>query len=259
MMTYKWRYIDDGPGEASFNMAVDEAIAQHVLAGTVPPTLRFYGWKGHCISLGRFQKRSDIDIEYCKRMMINIVRRPTGGRAILHGEELTYSFCSGISGSDHFRDLSGSYTALSMVFDGAFKRLDIETRVRDKREKGKVLSKASNCFDAVSVGEITLSGQKIIGSAQKRFRNGFLQQGCIPLSIDKDISSSVFGRHGTMPGLLSLTESLDIERLKNAIFHEISSFFSVELKNSELTESEVDLARELQEKKYSSTHWTDQR
>ena len=87
-----WRLINSGTGSASYNMALDEAIAISVRKGGSPPTLRLYSWDMPSVTLGCFQKIRDIDIEYCRDASIPVVRRPTGGRAILHNKELTYSF-----------------------------------------------------------------------------------------------------------------------------------------------------------------------
>jgi len=91
-MNDSWRFIDSGNCEASFNMAIDEAIAISVRKGDVPPTLRLYGWDVPSVSIGCFQKIRDINVEYCGEKNIPIVRRPTGGRAILHYQDITYSF-----------------------------------------------------------------------------------------------------------------------------------------------------------------------
>jgi lipoate-protein ligase A len=91
-MTDRWRFIDTGLCTASYNMALDEAIATAVKRGNSPPTLRLYGWDRPSVSVGYFQNVCDIDSDYCIKKGIPIVRRPTGGRAILHDGEITYSF-----------------------------------------------------------------------------------------------------------------------------------------------------------------------
>lgn len=88
-----WRFIDSGPGTGAENMAVDEAMLEGHAAGEVPATLRVYTWRPAAVSLGRFQREeSGVDGEACRRLGIDVVRRPTGGRAILHTEEeVTFS------------------------------------------------------------------------------------------------------------------------------------------------------------------------
>jgi lipoate-protein ligase A len=99
MIVSEWRLIDSGPGDAFYNMALDEAIATGVRKGAAAPTLRLYGWDRPSLTLGCFQKTADINIEYCRSHDIPVVRRPTGGRAILHGDELTYSLSAKLTGS----------------------------------------------------------------------------------------------------------------------------------------------------------------
>ena len=84
----KFRLIDTGYNDAFYNMAVDQAL----LKLSKVPTLRFYTWKPAAVSLGYFQNISDINLEYCKRNNISVVRRITGGKAVFHDKELTYSF-----------------------------------------------------------------------------------------------------------------------------------------------------------------------
>src|SRR2546430_8778970 len=86
-----WRLLLDPPAEGAWNMAVDEVLLEGVAAGSSPPTLRFYTWTPACLSLGYFQPFSVVNVEGCRGLGIDIVRRPTGGRAILHDRELTYS------------------------------------------------------------------------------------------------------------------------------------------------------------------------
>ncbi|MCB0235394.1 MAG: hypothetical protein KDG58_14505, partial [Anaerolineae bacterium] len=91
MTTPLWRLLVTPPAGGAWNMAVDEAIAVHAGRGDVPPTLRFYQWQPACVSLGRHQPLADIDMARCAALGYDLVRRPTGGRAILHTDELTYS------------------------------------------------------------------------------------------------------------------------------------------------------------------------
>ncbi len=175
-----WRLIDSGPQDAFYNMALDEAIASAVRENVSPSTLRFYGWTLPSISIGCFQKTDNLDLGYAFLAGIPVVRRPTGGRGILHGDELTYSFSSPNEGA-FAGGLFESYQALSAAFSLVFSRLGllIETQKR-KHAPGR----SPLCFQSASFGEITVGGKKIIGSAQRRRRNGFLQQGSIPLNID---------------------------------------------------------------------------
>lgn len=129
----KWRLIDTGPEDAGFNMALDIAIAESVSRGEVPPTLRFYAWQRPSVSLGYFQVLKEISLEDCYSLEIPVVRRPTGGRAILHGKELTYSFTSLYN--DTFRiGLYETYRAISLCFVDALTRFGLPARMEERKK-----------------------------------------------------------------------------------------------------------------------------
>src|SRR3989454_11069569 len=118
-----WRLLHDPPGEGAWNMAVDEVLLDGVAAGSGPPTLRFYTWTPACLSLGYFQPFSVVNVEGCRGLGVDVVRRPTGGRAILHDRELTYSVALPLS----LLGLDGgglpSYHRLSLALERGLKRL----------------------------------------------------------------------------------------------------------------------------------------
>ena len=108
----EWRLIDSGLCDAAFNMALDEAIAVHVRQGRALPTLRFYQWERPSITLGFFQKAQEINVSFCREMEIPLVRRRTGGRAVLHGQDLTYSLACRLD-TVHFNDkISSNYARI---------------------------------------------------------------------------------------------------------------------------------------------------
>ena len=174
-------------------MALDEALSVSVRRGDSPVVLRLYTWEAAAVSLGVFQKVGDIDLDYCVRNNIPVVRRPTGGRAILHGDELTYSFSARNEGifSEGLRE---SYRRLGAAFSRCFELAGLECSMKNELERGKKLVRSPLCFASSSLGEISSRGMKIIGSAQKRWRNGFLQQGSIPFTIDHQRLRGVFGK-----------------------------------------------------------------
>jgi lipoate-protein ligase A len=124
-MTETWRFLDTGPCAAAYNMALDESIATAVRQGNAPPTLRLYGWHEPSVSIGYFQKITDVDAAYCDMRNIPLVRRPTGGRAILHGDEITYSFSSKTTSALFSTGLLDSYKKISTAFVLALKRIGI--------------------------------------------------------------------------------------------------------------------------------------
>lgn len=222
MTSTKWRVVLSGHLNGAHNMAIDEAILRSVAEGG-PPTLRFYGWEPPAISLGYFQKvDEELDLEACRSLGVDVVRRPTGGRAVLHDVEVTYSLVvpenyelipKGITES--YREISqGMVLGLSKL--GLHAQMVSLGRKRSSAGTGQGRSNTANrsvsesernpgskkynitvelpdqrstsvvCFDAPSWYEVAVDGKKIIGSAQMRRSGVLLQHGSIPLELDAD-------------------------------------------------------------------------
>lgn len=239
-------------------MALDEALAVSVRNGDAPPTLRLYGWKAPSVSLGSFQKITDIDYEYCEGNNIPVVRRPTGGRGILHGDELTYSFSARNEG--HFsNNLLETYLKLSGAFYNAFKNIGLSITIKMEREAGRNLTRSPLCFKSTSYGEFNFDGKKIIGSAQKRWPDGFLQQGSIPYLIDYEKAGMIFkaDKYSTegMAGLKELPSDFDHEMFKKQIKSAFEEVFNITLGVSDPSPKEEELARFLCSEKHLNLDW----
>lgn len=182
-----WRLIIDDAMDASINMARDEAIALYYPDIGIP-TLRFYKWSSPTVSIGHFQDKEDIHIGYCNANRIDIVRRPTGGRAILHHDEITYSI-SGSIGICGGRSILNRYRVIGMAIVNGLNSLNIKRlslRAKDKegnKYRQQYISKSA-CLMSSMPYEVVCGSQKIIGSAQKVLKDRFLQHGSIPLSLD---------------------------------------------------------------------------
>jgi lipoate-protein ligase A len=250
--------MDTGPGGACFNMALDEAIARLTIGGGSPPTLRVYGWSLPSVTLGRFQRASDVDTALCSSEDIPVVRRPTGGRAILHGEELTYSFSAPTSGGIFAGDLFRSYSILGSAFLGAFRSLGLDAEASG-RKKSSGVDRNPLCFSSTSFGEISLGGRKIIGSAQRRWPGGMLQQGTVPLDVPREMTSRIFLRAGDeVEGLMGLREAdrtISYDSLKEALAMGFRDSLGVILEDAIPSREEMRLAARLEEEKYRSRKW----
>jgi lipoate-protein ligase A len=242
-------------------MAFDEAIATEVRKGSAPPTLRLYGWDRASVTLGCFQKTSDIDIEYCKSHGIPIVRRPTGGRAILHGDELTYSFSAKTDRGPFSHGLLDSYKRISMAFLIAFRKIGVRAEPKNERERGRVLSRSPLCFQSSSYGEILIENKKLVGSAQKRWDNGLLQQGAIPYLSQEEKLEGIFGAEKTaslrdcMQALKDCLPLLDEDAFRRAVTSSFEEAFGIRLLLSAPSQEESLLASELLHRKYLQDHW----
>lgn len=260
-MIRQWRLIDSGPGSASYNMALDEAIALSVRRQNAPPTLRLYGWDRPSLSLGCFQKSADLDLAYCRKRNIPLVRRPTGGRAILHGDELTYSFSVRTDGKPFTKGLRESYGSISAAFRLAFRRIGVNAHSKDQREKGRILVRSPLCFQSSSYGEILVDDRKIVGSAQRRWKDGLLQQGTIPYSCDRTIMERIFDTAASVQdqdaaiALRSIILDFDEMKLKNAVIAAFEEVFGISLPASHPSPEESHLAQEFEEQKYLQESW----
>ncbi len=256
----RWRLIDSGHCGAYYNMALDEALARGVMEGSAP-VLRFYGWDVPSVSLGCFQRAEDVDRDYAAASGIPVVRRITGGRGILHGpEELTYSFsASGRWGEAFSAGLRECYAMIGAAFVDALAALGLDpVSSADRRPGG---GRSPLCFHSASVGEIKISGRKVIGSAQKRWQGGyFMQQGSIPLRIDYPALKRVFGLDGgvdaagSMVGLQEVSPSLTLEALKDSVARAFERVFGVEFVKEAPAAEEQAAAAGLAAK-YASPEW----
>jgi lipoate-protein ligase A len=257
-----WRFLDTGPCPAAHNMALDEAIAIAVKQGSAPPTLRLYGWHEPSVSVGYFQKIMDVDVGYCAKKNIPLVRRLTGGRAILHGDEITYSFSSKATSGLFSKGLLDSYRKISTAFHLALSKMGITPGLQLVRtSRGLQFSKSPSCFQSASYGEVTINGRKVIGSAQKRWTDALLQQGSIPLVTDGDDAAKIFrldtaqemkdsfiGLRDVLPGFMS-------EDFRKAVRISFEETFDVKFAVSSLSPEEISVARKLEAEKYSSHEW----
>src|SRR2546422_2374683 len=174
-----WRLLLDPPAEGAWNMAVDEVLLDGVAAGSAPPTLRFYTWTPACLSLGYFQAFGVVNVEGCRGLGIDIVRRPTGGRAILHDRELTYSVALPAPLLGHDAGILPSYRRLSLALQAGLRRLGINVGLAPESETPTRAVHGPACFDRPSAHEILLQGRKLVGSAQVRRAGALLQHGSI--------------------------------------------------------------------------------
>ncbi len=180
----RWRVIPFGYFDSFENMATDEAILRAYRHEGMPPTLRLYGWKKPAVSLGYFQDIDDeIHYEYCLENGIDIVRRPTGGRAVLHGDDLTYSLVAEENNRHFSSDIIKTYSTISKCIIRGLERSGVHAEMV---EEGRALngSAGSFCFASSYKNELLADGKKICGSAQVRAKGMFLQHGSILMDFD---------------------------------------------------------------------------
>jgi lipoate-protein ligase A len=176
-----WRFLNSGPADGATNMAVDEAVLDGVREGSSPPTLRVYAWDPPTVSIGHSQKASiELDLEACRRKGFGVVRRPTGGRAVLHAGELTYSVIGPSGVPPLGGSIAESYRAIAGGLLLGLKALGIRAELAPvstaSRTRGEV---APPCFVSAGRFEVVVAGRKLIGSAQRRVGAAVLQHGSL--------------------------------------------------------------------------------
>ncbi|MGD6898869.1 lipoate--protein ligase family protein [Bacillus infantis] len=197
MLKETWRFIDSGFGSPSFNMALDEALLEWNSEGKIPPVIRFYGWDPATLSIGYFQKaEKEIDMDAVKKHGLGFVRRPTGGRGVLHEHELTYSVIVSEDHPEMPKTVTEAYRVISEGILKGFHNLGMDAyfavpKTAEERESLKN-PRSSVCFDAPSWYELVVEGRKVAGSAQTRQKGVILQHGSILLDLDEDKLFSLF-------------------------------------------------------------------
>ncbi|RKQ88757.1 lipoate--protein ligase family protein [Brockia lithotrophica] len=269
-----WRLVETWDGDPHWNMAVDEAILQTHVAGLTPPTLRFYTWKPYALSLGYAQKVSTAaDVEALARHGVVLVRRPTGGRAVFHADELTYSVVLSVGHRLAPESVLASYRLLSAGLLAGYRILGIPAELapetnRDARTKDS--GSSPDCFDTPSPYELVVEGKKIAGSAQMRSEGGVLQHGSLPITSDVDLLFALFPfadegerlkakeyhrrRATTMAEVLGYRP--DFEEVVRAFRQGFEEALGIRLEPDELHPAEEVLADKLAEEKYRQEGWT---
>jgi lipoyl(octanoyl) transferase len=263
----QWRLIYDYPTSGAQNMAMDEAILSIGI-----PTLRFYEWSPGCLSLGYGQKIADVDFERTAAAGWDIVRRPTGGRAILHIDELTYSLA--LPGDDPIAagDIIESYRQISEALMAGLHHLGARPAADRLTKRDAAHSPA--CFEMPSHYEMTFNGRKLIGSAQMRRKEGVLQHGSLPLYGDigricdaltypyeasrAQARAQVQTRAATLQDALN-SEIVAWEVAAEAMVKGFREIFNVDFARAELSDAERYLAAQLVREKYANPDWTTRR
>lgn len=191
MSSDKWRLIDDGLCGGEVNMATDRAILQ-ACEESSQPTLRLYGWKSPTLTVGYSQNAGrDVDQARCRDLGIPLVRRPTGGRAILHHMELTYSVVAPVHHPRFPPNLRGTYCVIAEALLFCLKNMGLNSVAISKGVPPGLGSRSPSCFSSLNHSEISVDGRKLIGSAQHRTQRAFLQHGSVVIDCDRRLLNSL--------------------------------------------------------------------
>jgi len=269
MPTTPYRFISTGPLDAALNMALDEAILTHYLQEQVPPTLRVFRWTQTTITLGRFQNvEREIEQERCQQQGVVLVRRPTGGRAVYHRDEFTYSLVIG-KRENVPSGVVAAYAYLAQGLQAALQHLGIASELSEEHVSK---NPSAACFASSTQADLTASGYKIIGSAQVWKDDGLLQQGSLPL----DDHAAEFFSFLRFPNETARAEALALYQTKTTPLHafipdvtrgQVAEAFATgfgaalhtEFVQAALSQSEWDMAQQLAEEKYNKIVWMKER
>jgi len=264
MAVNTWRWIDTGFEDGATQMAIDQAILE--CSETVGmPTMRVYRWNPFCISLGYHQKLESMDEAACNEAGIHVVRRPTGGRAVYHAEEVTYSVIMPKSSTQYLDNVAALYMMLSEGLARGIRGLgvpaELEKRSVDLNEHYKK-SLSVSCFSAAARHEILVNGRKLVGSAQRHLTEGMLQHGSI-LTGDAHLDLPHFLSGGTEKekarlrrAISAKTTSIGKELGREVDYHEVTPHLmagmaqeaGVEFIESKLTDQELERTAALRTK-----------
>lgn len=265
----QWHLIYDSPTDGPRNMAVDDAILTAVSEKRLDTTLRLYAWKPPCLSLGYGQSIQDADEARLAEMGWHVVRRMTGGKAILHTDELTYSLAFAADDPLAAGGIIESYRRISAALMVGVERLGLQARAEKMSEGVKISGPV--CFETPSHYEITTrDGKKLIGSAQVRRKGGVLQHGTLPLSgdvgriCDALVYHSAYEREEARGQVRSraatLTEALGVtvtwEAAAAAIVAGFQDVFDVEFIHDDISQMYAAEAERLRADVYGQVSWT---
>ena len=240
-----WRFLDSGSASGARQMAVDDALLTLCGRGCSPLTVRLFDFRPPCLSLGRFQPAPP---ETCREPALEVVRRPTGGRAVLHRGDICYSV---VAPADHplvAGSIHQSYGKIARALAEALAILGLPP-LQEAAAQSR-LPAADWCFEAMAPHELALDGAKLVGSAQLRRDGILLQQGSIRLAPPD----------GQPSGATSLEEALgrrvSHREMASALVEGFTRAWGVQFRRGRLTAEEEQLAQRLERERYANPAWT---
>ncbi|WP_270179246.1 lipoate--protein ligase family protein [Alkalihalobacillus sp. CinArs1] len=270
----QWAFINSGDRSPAYNMALDEALLKWHSEGLIPPVIRFYGWDPATLSVGYFQQVDrDIDLTAVERYNMGFVRRPTGGRAVLHDKEVTYSVIVNEDYPNMPKTVTEAYRVISEGLRLGFVELGLDAYFaipQSEEEKAELRSPRSGvCFDSPSYYELVVEGRKVAGSAQTRQKGVILQHGSILLDIDEDKLFDCFKfkneriRERMQRGFRKKAVAINALRSEpvstndaiQAFYNGFEEGLGIELEPYELSDEQEAYVNNLAEERYMSDEW----
>lgn len=264
-----WALLDSGHHDAAINMAIDEALLEWHSEEKIPPTIRFYGWKNPTLTVGHFQNvEKTIDFEGIKKHRCEFVRRLTGGSAVLHDDELTYSIVVRESHPKIPQSVNKAYYVLAQGLLEGYRLLGIDADFAiPERELFK--ERSAVCFEVPAIYEMVVDGKKVSGNAQTRKLGVLLQHGSIPLSFDADMLFDLFKfssekfrerkRKAFVQKAISINDITETKHtydsVKEAFLAGFKKSLNIRTETMELTEEQWKYIHYLADTKYRTDSW----
>ncbi len=268
-MQETWALLDSGHHDAAINMAIDEALLEWHSEEKIPPTICFYGWKNPTLTVGHFQNvEKTIDFEGIKKHRCEFVRRLTGGSAVLHDDELTYSIVVRESHPKIPQSVNKAYYVLAQGLLEGYRLLGIDADFAiPERELFK--ERSAVCFEVPAIYEMVVDGKKVSGNAQTRKLGVLLQHGSIPLSFDADMLFDLFKfssekfrerkRKAFVQKAISINDITETKHtydsVKEAFLAGFEKSLNIRTETMELTEEQWKYIHYLADTKYRTDSW----
>jgi lipoate-protein ligase A len=262
MTSGAWRLLVTEPADGATNMAIDEALWRSRQAGAAPPTLRFFAWAPPTVSLGYGQPVDrHVDVAACRALGVGLVRRPTGGSAIYHDgpeRELTYSIVATAADLGIGPDLLETYQWIGRALLRGLQALGAPAELVPERPPAGPAP--AFCFARTGVYEIEVAGRKLVGSAQRRQGEGFLQHGAILLGVDEPRLRAVFPTtRDPLATLTTLEAALGRRPSFEAVAEALAAAFErehgLDLRPGGLSDEETERVAALVTDRYASAAW----
>lgn len=268
----QWRLLRCGFGSGAWNMALDEALLASVEARESLPVLRLYRWQPATVTLGYFQHGADVvNLAACQQLGFDVVRRVTGGRAVLHAEEVTYAVIAPDRAAAFPGGIAANYHIIAAVLQTTLAACGLKTSIASARRGGAAGEgvEKSACFTAPALSELVHAGCKMTGSAQKRLNHAFLQHGSIPVEMDLDqlyqalhTGAARSRQRGvaalaTRVGWLNrfLPEPTTVDRVEDLLIEQFAQQLQIEFVPAAPTATELAAAHKLLLEKYANVDW----
>lgn len=267
-MKETWAFLNSGFHDAATNMAIDEALLDWHSEGKIPPVVRFYGWENPSLTVGHFQNEAKtIDFSGIKKHQCDFVRRLTGGSAVLHDDELTYSIIVSEAHEKIPHSINEAYYVLAQGLLEGYKLLGID--VDFAKPAPKPGDRSAVCFETPAIYEMVVQGKKISGNAQTRRKGVLLQHGSLPISFDAAMLFDLFRfsneshrikqRDKFAQKAVSINDMTDevhtYDTLVPVFLEGFKKSLQIHTEEMILTEEQWDYIQSLKESKYATESW----